>query len=78
MGSDGNNGGFDGLFRELPNYPAYQFAGSFPLLFPLINQTPSVVIELWVTDSLARVFIELKCDREIEWKGREAPDKCQL
>lgn len=24
------------------------------------------------------MFIELQCDREIEWKGREAPDKCQL
>lgn len=24
------------------------------------------------------MFIELQCDHEIEWKGREAPDKCQL
>lgn len=38
VGSDGNKGGFDRLFKELPNYPAYQFVGSFPLLFPLINQ----------------------------------------
>lgn len=39
VGRDRDNGGVGVLFRELPNYPAYRFAGSFPLLFPLINQT---------------------------------------
>lgn len=30
-----------------------------------------------VTDSSAHMFIESQCDHEIEWKGREAADKCQ-
>ena len=39
-GKGWEQGVFDGLLRELPNYPAYQFTGSFPLLFPVINQNP--------------------------------------
>lgn len=30
-----------------------------------------------VTDSSAHMFIESQCDHEIEWKGREAADKCR-
>lgn len=50
------------------------------LPFALPRDKSSLLLSLLssrVTDSSAHMFIESQCDHEIEWKGREAADKCR-
>lgn len=71
MGTGGNDRG---------NCLAILLIGSRLLPFALPRDKSSLLLSLLssrVTDSSAHMFIESQCDHEIEWKGREAADKCQ-
>lgn len=71
MGTGGNDRG---------NCLAILLIGSRLLPSALPRDKSSLLLSLLssrVTDSSAHMFIESQGDHEIEWKGREAADKCR-